>query len=111
MLVILLAIIFWAQGPGFHGPQLSTVQVQDLTSEYSDWNASHMVEIFYCESRFHPLAISPTSDVGLPQINRVHWDRFHPLLIMISPQYAVYAAHEIWLMQGYNAWACNRKVS
>lgn len=78
-------------------------------------NDQEMVAIINCESGFRqytvsgtPL-ISPTSDVGIMQINQVHWKRaeslgldiFHSINDNLIMGYIIYSE------QGKNAWTCH----
>lgn len=92
---------------GAHGRQLSHSEMTALVSRYSDWPAQRMVQTFTCESRGYVFAVSPTGDLGWTQIHALAWYRnFVPTWLLEVPQYAAYAAHEIWLQQGLAAWGC-----
>lgn len=96
---------------GFAGRHVSRAELTGYVSAYHDWPVTRMVSIFECESHGYARAVSPTGDLGLPQIHIASWyQRFVPRWLFIPP-YAVYAAHEVWLAQGEDAWTCARYVS
>lgn len=82
------------------------------------FNDPRMLKIIQCESQWRqfeldgtPL-ISKTSDVGLLQINQVHWDRAKELNLDIfnSVDDNIKMAKIIYDEQGITAWTCfNRK--
>ena len=81
-------------------------------------NTPKMVEIVKCESRFRqfdkngsPL-LSKTSDVGIMQINQVHWDRAGSLGLDIfnSVDDNIAMGKIILKEQGLNAWTCNKST-
>lgn len=93
---------------GFHGYRLSRADLTRLVAVYPDWPVTRMVDTFECESQGFTRAVSPTGDLGIPQIHVATWyRRFVPRWLFI-PQYAIWAAHEIWLVQGEDAWVCAR---
>lgn len=111
MIVLIAAAVLSVYNPGWYGEVLEHDEVVELASAYDDWNPYLMAEIWWCESWYHTMAMGPdkhgnVADVGLTQVNRVHWADYHPVFLMAFPWYSVYAAHEIWLMQGYHAWSC-----
>ena len=81
------------------------------------WNEPRMVSIVNCESGFNqfkngkPL-ISRTSDVGVMQINQVHWKRAKSLGLDIfnSASDNIRMGKLILKEQGIKAWTCNRLV-
>jgi len=78
-----------------------------------------MQNIAKCESKFRqfdskgkPL-MSPTSDVGLMQVNQVHWKRAKEfgLDIFNSAVDNMEMAKIIHKEQGYTAWSCYKKTA
>jgi len=65
-----------------------------------------MARIAACESNWDENAISPDGqNVGLLQVNLVHgWTTEQ----LTAPAFNVAAAYDVWLSQGYGAWACDR---
>lgn len=60
-----------------------------------------------CESSFDENAISPDGqNVGLLQINLVNYDG--DPYDLLDPAFNVEAGYDVWLSQGYGAWACDR---
>jgi len=89
-----------------------------VESLVSNLDPQIMLRIAKCESGFKqfdsggkPL-ISPTSDVGLMQINQVHWKRAEKLGLDIfnSPVDNMAMAKIIHKEQGYKAWSCYNKT-
>lgn len=103
----LLVVIMMLLTPGHHGEQLSRAEIRDLVAEHRDWPVERMTSVAICESRGFVSAVSRTHDIGLLQINAVHWKGLiDAYRIMTDPAYAVLRAHEIWELQGIRAWAC-----
>jgi hypothetical protein len=77
----------------------------DLLNLY-DWDVARMTRIAACESNFDENAISPDGqNVGLLQINLVHgWTTEQ----LTDPAFNIAAGYDVWLSQGYAAWACDR---
>lgn len=78
---------------------------------------SRLYKIAKCESglkQFHngkPL-MSPTSDVGIMQINQVHWNEAKRLGLNIFDNIEdnIKMAKIILAQQGYTAWMCNSRL-
>jgi len=77
-----------------------------------------MLSVVKCESEFRqfkkngdPL-ISPTSDVGVMQINQVHWKEARKLGLDIfnNEDDNIKMGRIVYEKQGINAWSCNSKV-
>ena len=65
-----------------------------------------MMRIIACESHGDENAVSPDgANVGAYQINRVHGYSYEE---MTDPAISTEIAHDVWLSQGYGAWACWR---
>ena len=118
----LLPILMWYQANmslRFDDPVFMKDYVV-VVSLYHGLDAQIMKNIVKCESQFRQFKadgthlISLTSDVGLMQINQVHWKRAKSLGLDIfnSPIDNMEMAKIIQKEQGYTAWSCyNRKVS
>ena len=102
---------------------VSTSTMRDYViaeSIHSGIDAQVMKKIVKCESQFRqfdskgkPL-MSPTSDVGVMQINQVHWKRAKSLDLDIfkSAVDNVAMGKIIYREQGFKAWSCyNKNVS
>lgn len=77
-----------------------------------------MVEIAWCESRHRQLVngkplISRTSDVGLFQINQVHWKQAKELGLDIfyDMDDNIKMARIVYDMQSIKAWSCLKLIS
>src|SRR3990167_8805937 len=118
----LLSILFFYHGLIGSGNITPSILQEYLVvdSLVSGIDSQTMHRIAKCESGFNqfnkdgsPL-VSKTSDVGLMQINQVHWKRAKKLGLDIfnSPIDNLEMAKIIYKEQGYKAWSCyNRKVS
>jgi len=86
-------------------------------SLYSGIDSQVMKNIAKCESGFRQFEedgthlISPTSDVGLMQINQIHWKRAKSLGLDIfnSPIDNWEMGKLIYKERGFSAWACYKK--
>jgi len=96
-------------------PVATTTMRDYLVAEmlHADIDPQIMVKIVNCESRFrqfdskgNPLR-SPTSDIGLMQINQVHWKRAKKLGLDIfnSTKDNVEMGKIIYKEQGFEAWS------
>ena len=82
------------------------------------WDEPIMVEVTNCESQFRqfkngkPL-ISPTSDVGVMQINQVHWSEAKKLGLDIfyNEDDNIRMGRIVYEKQGVRAWSCYSIVS
>ena len=60
-------------------PVATTTSIQDKISFYANkhhleaYKASQLVSTIKCESNFNPIAVSPTNDYGIAQINLPTW--------------------------------------
>ena len=77
-----------------------------------------MVQVAYCESKHRQLVngkplISPTSDVGVMQINQVHWKEAKKLGLDIfySEDDNIKMGRIVYEKQGVSAWTCYKLVS
>lgn len=87
------------------------------------FNDPRMVDVLRCESKLKQYEvrndgrlvalISPTSDVGIAQINQVHWKRAKELGLDIfnSIDDNLTMAKIIYDEQGISAWTCSKLVS
>jgi hypothetical protein len=101
---------------------VSPLVLQDYViaqSIHSGIDSQTMKKIAKCESGFkqfkpngEPL-ISPTHDVGLMQINQIHWNRAKSLGLDVfnSPVDNFEMAKIIYKEQGFKAWTCYNQDS
>ena len=110
---VLLLLATNVQAESLNSAQLS---IKEKISQI--FENRRMIDIGYCESHFRqfdakgqPL-MSNTSDVGVMQINQVHWKRAKSLGLDIfnSVEDNIYMAKIIYEEQGIGAWSCNKKV-
>lgn len=81
-----------------------SVDWADLVSAYGDWEVSTMIRIIDCESHGDENAVSPDGqNVGAYQLNVVHGYSYEDAT---NPEISTALAHDVWLSQGYEAWAC-----
>jgi len=65
-----------------------------------------MMRIIECESHGDENVVSPDGqNVGAYQLNVVHGFSYEDAT---NPPVATDLAHDVWLSQGYGAWACDR---
>lgn len=86
--------------------------------EATFWDEPRMMDVVKCESGFNqfrpdgtPLR-SPTSDVGVMQINRAHWAEAKKLGLDIfySARDNIAMGKIVYAKQGITAWVCNKLV-
>lgn len=138
-ILILLAIAIYPACSNAEGIKLMTattsapVEPQEAPQIELDWfkerptikqlvyinfaNNPAMIRTIKCESEFRqfdskgrPL-ISPTRDVGVMQINHIHWPEAQKLGLDIfySPEDNIEMGKIIYKRQGINAWVCYTK--
>ena len=84
-------------------------------NQYFGSEAPYATRIAICESNLDPRAYSPTHDVGLFQINRVHWSWIrakygYDLEDLKNPYKNARVAKDIRNQSGWSAWTCSRKI-
>jgi len=91
----------------FRGMGAGVEQWRGLVAFY--WPADHvdrMLRIMRCESGGNPLAWNQSTDVrGLFQVRYPLWSKVWPG-DYFDPWTNVAVAYQVWLEQGYRAWAC-----
>jgi hypothetical protein len=105
---LVFALVIFAPEPAI---ATSTPTIEERIE--TTFNDKRMVKVLKCESQFQqfkngkPL-MSPTSDVGISQINQIHWKEAKALKLDIfnSMEDNLKMAKIIYDKEGIKAWTC-----
>jgi soluble lytic murein transglycosylase-like protein len=86
-------------------------QYAGLVSQYA-WNVTVALAVMKAESGCNPLALSPTADRGLMQVNAVHAAKVGgDLSRLYDPATNIRVAFQVYSGAGWKAWSvCNRGI-